>query len=212
MVALCHATSYFVPSGMYVIGEEKMTSKREALIEAAKELLWERGFEAMSPKAVLAASGAGQGSLYHHFSGKRDLAATALEDVAGELWAQFDAIFGARRSAIKRLMAYLDMPREALRGCRFGRLANERSIADPVINPIVQKFFTDLETRLALSVRAAQKAGDLPSSLNAKDTAMMLNAIVQGGYVLSRVHQDPMPLKQAVRAAKAMLRTISSMP
>ena len=189
-----------------------MTSKRDALIDAAKTLLWERGFEAMSPKAVLTASGAGQGSLYHHFSGKRDLAVTALEDVAVDLWAEFDAKINTKRSPLKRLIAYLEMPREALKGCRFGRLAHERSITDPHINPIVRRFFTDLETRLTATVRAAQKSAELPVSLNAKDTAMMLSAVVQGGYVLSRVHQDPAPLKQAVRGAKAMLRTLSASP
>ncbi len=45
-------------------------SKRTALIEATKALLWERGYEATSPRDMLHRSGAGQGSLYHHFSGK----------------------------------------------------------------------------------------------------------------------------------------------
>ncbi len=49
-------------------------STREHLVAAAKGLLWERGYAAMSPRAVLRASGAGQGSLYHHFAGKADLA------------------------------------------------------------------------------------------------------------------------------------------
>ena len=41
-----------------------MTAK-EQLLESARELIWERGYEAMSPNAVIKASGAGQGSLYH---------------------------------------------------------------------------------------------------------------------------------------------------
>ena len=187
-----------------------MSSKREALIDAAKDLLWERGYEAMSPKAVLRASGAGQGSLYHHFEGKRELAATALEEIGAQLRENFDTRLDPSLSAIKRIEAYLDTPREALKGCRFGRLSNEQAIADPVLNPIVQDFFTYFEKRLAATVREAQKDGDLPASLKPNDIAMMLGAIVQGGYVLSRIHQDPAPFRQAVRGAKSTLRTLST--
>jgi len=187
-----------------------MSGKREALINAAKDLLWERGYEAMSPKAVLRASGAGQGSLYHHFEGKRDLAATALQEVEAQMHENYAKHLAPGLSALKRLEAFLDMPREALKGCRFGRLANEQAITDPVLNPIVQRFFTYLEGRLASAVREAQKAGQLPVDLKPKDTAVMLVTIVQGGYILSRIHQDTAPFKQAIRGAKATLRALSA--
>jgi len=187
-----------------------MSGKREALIDAAKDLLWERGYEAMSPKAVLRASGAGQGSLYHHFEGKRDLAATALEEIEAQMHENYAKLFTPGVSAFKRLEAFFDAPRDILKGCRFGRLANEQAISDPVLNPIVQKFFIYLEGQLSAIVREAQKAGDLPSTLKPKDTAIMLVTIVQGGYVLSRIHQDTAPFKQAIRGAKAALRALSA--
>ena len=186
-----------------------MNSKREALIDAAKDLLWERGYEAMSPKAVLRASGAGQGSLYHHFEGKRDLAATALEEIGAQLQESFDKRLDPAKPAIKRLEAYLDTPREALKGCRFGRLSHEQAITDPVLNPIVVDLFNHFEKRLTATVREAQKDGDLPASLKAKEIALMLGAIVQGGYVLSRIRQDDAPFKQAVRGAKSTLRALT---
>jgi TetR/AcrR family transcriptional regulator, transcriptional repressor for nem operon len=48
-----------------------MSSKRDALLKSAKKLLWERGFEATSPRDIQDASGAGQGSFYHHFDERR---------------------------------------------------------------------------------------------------------------------------------------------
>jgi len=189
-----------------------MSTKREALIDAAKDLLWERGYEAMSPKAVLRASSAGQGSLYHHFEGKRDLAATALDEVERQLREDYDQRLDSNVSALKRLEAYLDMPRDALKGCRFGRLANEQAIADPVLNPIIQRLFTHLEVKLAEIVGAAQKSGELPKTLKPKDVAVMLLAIVQGGYVLSRIHQDAALFTQATLGAKSTLRTLSKIP
>jgi AcrR family transcriptional regulator len=64
-----------------------MTS-RDQLTAAMAELLWERGYAATSPRDVMARAGVGQGSMYHHFSGKHALAVEALsrvaEDLAGE--------------------------------------------------------------------------------------------------------------------------------
>jgi len=46
-----------------------MKAKGE-LVKAAKKLMWERGYEAVSPRDLLEESGAGQGSLYHPLQGK----------------------------------------------------------------------------------------------------------------------------------------------
>jgi TetR/AcrR family transcriptional repressor of nem operon len=37
---------------------------------STRELRWERGYAATSPRAILDRAGAGQGSMYHHFAGK----------------------------------------------------------------------------------------------------------------------------------------------
>ena len=61
-------------------------STPERLIESTRELLWERGYVGTSPKAILERSGAGQGSMYHHFKGgKPDLALAAIRRTAEEL-------------------------------------------------------------------------------------------------------------------------------
>jgi len=185
------------------------TNKREALIDTAKALLWERGFEAMSPKAVLRHSGAGQGSLYHHFAGKRDLAASALEEINAEARADLDLRIHADLAPLARIHAYLDAPRDALKGCRLGRLANEQTIFDPVLGPIVADYFKHIEEHLSRAVQDAKKSGDLPNSLNPKEVSRMLIATVQGGYVLSRVHKDADALGEAIHGAKAMLRALA---
>lgn len=185
------------------------SSKREALIDTAKTLLWERGFEAMSPKAVLRASGAGQGSLYHHFEGKRDLAASALEEIKDEARADMELRIRDAKTPIDVIEAYLDAPREAMKGCKLGRLANEQTIFDPVLGPIVEDYFNFIEERLILAIDDAKAAGALSASLIPREVARTLVATVQGGYVLSRVHKDAKALSDAVRGAKSLLRALT---
>lgn len=62
-------------------------STPERLIESTRELLWERGYVGTSPKAILERAGAGQGSMYHHFKGKPELALAAIRRTAEELLA-----------------------------------------------------------------------------------------------------------------------------
>lgn len=83
-------------------------STQERLIEATRELLWERGYVGTSPKAIQQHAGAGQGSMYHHFTGKPDLALAAIRRTAEELWAGAEEVLSAayhRTSASRPICA-----------------------------------------------------------------------------------------------------------
>lgn len=58
--------------------------KREEIIEATKALLWEKRYEATSPRDIQVKNNAGQGSFYHHFPSKQALARVAIEEVVDE--------------------------------------------------------------------------------------------------------------------------------
>ena len=104
------------------------TTGRGKLIEATKELLWETGYAATSPHDILTRSGVGQGSFYHHFAGKRELAAAALESSAEDLIGIGAEQLAGPKSGVTRLRAYLLGERDALRGCRLGRIAYDTAI------------------------------------------------------------------------------------
>jgi AcrR family transcriptional regulator len=67
-------------------------SKRDQLVEATKEILWEVGYEAMSPRDIQARSAAKPGSLYHHFPSKLAIAEVALGEVAAEEIARLEEV------------------------------------------------------------------------------------------------------------------------
>jgi TetR/AcrR family transcriptional repressor of nem operon len=183
-------------------------SMREQLVTAAKELLWERGYEAMSPRAVLERSGAGQGSLYHHFGSKTQLAATALNDVSDEMQQTLRTILSANKPPLDRVRDFLKQPRDALRGCRLGRLTQEQVLAEEILRQPLAAFFAAAESELAAVLEQAQKEGSLATTVNAADLAATLIAVVQGGYVLARALQDPGQMEQAIRGALALLDAI----
>ena len=184
-------------------------SKREAIVQAAKDLIWEEGYEAMSPRDVMERSGAGQGSLYHHFKGKRDLAGQALWEVNAELRAIADRVFSHKeRPPLERVRRFLDvLSREPLKGCRVGRLAVESAIEDDAIRAPVAAWFDYAEGKLKEALLEAQIGGQLRRGLDTADLALTLTAMLQGGYLLARAHHDPELMHRALAGGMALLES-----
>ncbi|MBB4981749.1 AcrR family transcriptional regulator [Streptomyces sp. SFB5A] len=184
-------------------------STSERLIEATRELLWERGYVGTSPKAVQQAAGAGQGSMYHHFAGKQDLALAAIRRSAEELGAAAEAVLGGGGSAYARIEAYLLRERDVLRGCPVGRLTMDPEVvADPELRAPVEEVLGRVRGRLAEVVREGLDSGELSGGLDPEEIAATVLATVQGGYVLARATGSPAPFDTAVRGLLALLAPI----
>lgn len=179
-------------------------NKKESLVAAAKTLLTAHGYHAVSPRRIQTAAGAGQGSFYHHFSGKLDLAAAALHEVAAAMCAEFDAAI-AGTDGLDAACTFLEMPRDGLAGCGLGRLAQESAILEPALRDPVETYFTHVESSLGDLLGEAQSSGELRFEASPSDLAAALVAIVQGGYVLARVHQEAAAMERALRGALSLL-------
>ncbi|MFE9425545.1 TetR/AcrR family transcriptional regulator [Kitasatospora sp. NPDC006697] len=180
----------------------------DRLIESTQELLWERGYVGTSPKAIQQRSGVGQGSMYHHFRGKPDLAAAALRRSAEQLRELAERQLGGPGTAFERIANYLGREREVLRGCRIGRMAQDPEvIADPELRAPVEETFEWLTGRIAGVIEEGRAAGELRPGAPAAELARALTAVVQGGYVLARAADSAEPFHQAVQGAIALLRS-----
>ncbi|WP_173159464.1 TetR/AcrR family transcriptional regulator [Phytohabitans suffuscus] len=179
---------------------------RELLVETMSELMWERGYADTSPRDVRERSGVGQGSMYHHFATKRDLAVAALErNVADLLPAAFE--FDGPGDPMARIEAYLMRPRDALKGCKVGRMTQDRQVReDPVLLAPVARAFAQVHLSWVKVLREAVAAGELRSDLDPERLAHTLMAVLQGGYVLAIARQDPGPFDDARAGALDLLR------
>lgn len=180
---------------------------RDRLLEATRRLLWERGYAATSPRDIQTAAGAGQGSMYHHFGGKQDLAVAALERSAEVMRDDALALLEGPGSASDRLEGYLRRQRDALLGCRMGRMTYDPEVvATPALLRPVADALGSLVDSVAAVIAQGVEAGDLPAGTGPHRLATTVVAVVQGGYVLARAQQDPAPLDAAIEGAVALLR------
>jgi len=181
-------------------------STPERLIESTRELLWERGYVGTSPKAILERAGAGQGSMYHHFKGKPDLALAAIRRTAGELRAAAEGVLSAPGSPYERIEAYLRRERDVLRGCPVGRLTMDPDVfASEELRAPVDETIDWLRERLAGIVEEGKEQGQFATSLDAEEIAATILATVQGGYVLARASGSPAAFDTGVRGLLALL-------
>ncbi|MBC2900275.1 TetR/AcrR family transcriptional regulator [Streptomyces cupreus] len=188
---------------MYSVG----MSTPERLIESTRELLWERGYVGTSPKAILERSGAGQGSMYHHFKGKPDLALAAIRRTAEEMRATAEAVLSSPGTPYQRIEAYLRRERDVLRGCPIGRLTMDPEIvASQELRAPVDETLDWLRERLAGIVEEGKEQGQFAPGLDGEEIAAAIVATVQGGYVLARASGSPAAFDTGVRGLLALLR------
>lgn len=189
---------------------EQRPGARERLLVAMADLIWERGYAATSPRDVMRRADAGQGSLYHHFSGKHDLAVAALRYNIEQRLADADLLTGPG-SPLARLLAYLTLPRNGPLGCPVGRMTQDPQVlADPELLGLVRESFDGMAHTWATTIQEALDAGELPSTLDPEDLAATLMSVLQGGYVLSKAAGSQAPMDAAVRGAAALLRAAAA--
>ena len=179
---------------------------REQLIESTRELLWDRGYTGTSPKAIQERSGAGQGSMYHHFRGKQDLALAAIERNAADLVARADADLSGPGTVPERIARYLRRERAALRGCPVGRLTMDPDVMGaPDLRRPVADALAAVRDRLAAVLEEGRANGELDPSIDPATIATALVAVLQGGYVLARASGSADTYTQAVDGVLGLL-------
>ena len=177
----------------------------ERLVHSTRELLWERGYVGTSPRAIQQRSGVGQGSMYHHFAGKSDLALAAIEQTGAELRASAATQLDGPGSARDRITAYLRREREVLKGCPIGRLTQDPDIlADDRLRTPVGETLDWVRGRIAGVLAEGNAAGEF--DLDPEAVAATVLAVLQGGYVLARATNSIEPYDKAIAGVLSLLR------
>ncbi|MEU2058034.1 TetR/AcrR family transcriptional regulator [Streptomyces bungoensis] len=185
----------------------------ERLVESTRELLWERGYTGTSPKGIQQRAGVGQGSMYHHFAGKPDLALAAIRRTAEEMRAKAEEEFSAPGSAVDRVTAYLLRERDVLKGCPIGRLTQDPDVMGaPALRAPVDETLAWLRERLAEVLAEGRERGELNAALDPQAIAATVVAVLQGGYVLARAADSVQPFDQAIAGVLGLLAAHISTP
>jgi len=183
-----------------------MVTARTRLVEATQELLWDRGYAAASPRAILDRAGVGQGSMYHHFSGKEALSVAALQANAEAVTTRAAAALGGQGGAVDKIGAYLTIERDVLRGCPVGRMASDPDVVQSQpLHEVVAQTFQQARDLLVAVITDGVRQGELRPDVAPVELADTILAVVQGGYVLARAAGTREPFDRAVHGVIALV-------
>ena len=183
-------------------------STREALLDAAEDLLLTRGWNGFSYADLAARIGIRKASIHHHFPMKEDLGIAVLER-------------GRERARRQRLHPDADPLERFERQVRhFERLLAEGdrvciggslSVGFDALPERLRAAFNDVtEERqrwLEQMFRDGQAAGRFRVDALPAEQAALMAAALQGGLQLARILRRPAPFRQAVRQLRASVLT-----
>lgn len=126
----------------------RISDKRERLLDAAKELIYQQGFNQTTLADIAQASDVPLGNVYYYFKTKDELAQAVIEDRQHEFNISFDQ-WSALPDPQNRLMAMLDSLEKtrtqvANFGCPIGSLCLELNKENSHIAPLADKIIKNI--------------------------------------------------------------------
>lgn len=188
-------------------------ARRQAIIDAAADLMYRDGVSATSLDDVLAASGTGKSQLYHYFAGKTDL----VRWVVGR---QLERVLSnqPRLASIRTWADFVAWSEEVLaihlseagpQACPVGTLAAEID-RDPALRPAAAAAFLDWQAPLTAALATLQEQGAVRTDVDAATLALRTLVVLQGGMLMAATLNDAGVLADALRAHVGSLRASAS--
>ncbi len=177
----------------------RKTDKRVRLVDAAKTLIHQKGFNQTTLADIALLADVPLGNVYYYFKTKDAIGEAVVEKLSAE-YAEFFKKLAEHTEPKARLMALLAFDTEALDsiaryGCPVGTLCQELGKQGGALADQVAKLLHDL-----LSWSEAQFRS-LGQGEQAADLALALISGIQGVYLLTHTFKDP---KLAMRQAKSL--------
>lgn len=177
------------------------SATREEILAASERLLLERGFSGMSLDDILAATGLTKGAFFYHFKSKADLAHALVERYARNDFALFTGLAARAETLtqdpLESVLIFLRLFEEfaaenpgELKGCVFASYSYEEAQFEEPIHDIVRRGLGKWEDLYRQKFAALIAARPPRVPVTADDLAAMIMAIIEGGFVLSRVNKD----------------------
>jgi AcrR family transcriptional regulator len=185
---------------------------RQRILDAACDLVFERGAVILSLDDVLAVTGTSKSQLYHYFADKSDLIRAVVArqgervlDLQRPALGEVDGweALGRWRDAVVAVVAGLD----CRGGCPVGSLADELAELDEEARSEAASIFDRWQELLVGALRAMVVAGQLRADVDLDRLALATLASLQGGLLLAKTTRTTAPVEVALDAAIAHIRT-----
>lgn len=187
--------------------KSKERDTRRRILDASAELLRRQGYSGTGINAIVAASDAAYGSLYHFFPGGKEELGVATLKAGGVIYRHLvEAFFPHGADVVKATRAFFEGAAAVVEmtdfadGCPIATVALEvASTSEPMREAAAEAFGSWLDV---LERRFAE-AGMPPE--RAREVAVEFFCAIEGAFLLSRTLRSPEPILIAGRACTAVV-------
>jgi TetR/AcrR family transcriptional repressor of nem operon len=189
---------------------------KERILDAAQQLVMERGFNATTVDAILEAAGASKGAFFHHFSSKADLGQMMVERYAhadGELLEQLMAVAESRTSEpAAQLIEFVAAFEEGIEdlslaqpGCLFVSFIYEQFAGQDETRKLILDDVVRWRERILEKLTLATERQPPALPVDLASLADQVFTILEGGFILARATGDPLKLRDQLRHLRTYL-------
>lgn len=186
---------------------------RDALLEAAKSVLRERGYAALSTREVATVAGVPLSQIHYHFGSKQGLVLALFEYLDAQLLDRQQALYSDPALSLAdqwdRACAYLDDDLAS----GYVRVMHELAAAgwaDAEVGAVVRKSLEHwIGLILELARRFEQQHGRLGPFTPEDVAALVSNAFIGAeSLVLTGIESPGIPLRDSLRRVGALIRSL----
>ncbi len=178
---------------------------RTRLLEAARDIIRQKGFTATSVDDLCQSAGVTKGAFFHHFKTK-----DALGVAAANYWAETtSALFAGAPyhepdDPLDRVLAYLDFRKGIIGGetfeytCLVGTMTQEVHDSAPAIRDACADSIFGHAATLEADIEVAMAQRGIVADWTAESLARHTQAVLQGGFILAKATGDPDLARESV--------------
>jgi TetR/AcrR family transcriptional repressor of nem operon len=186
------------------------------ILEAAINLIYERGANGTSVDDILKASNTGKSQFYHYFLNKDQLLLEVLkaqrEKYPGKNLSDFN--FASAEGINNWLSAVRKdfLAGQYQHGCPIGNLASELGLASEEVKSAVVVTIAGWEAELTRGLKAQKLRGYLKPNAEPAEIAVFIISVIEGALLLSKTSSSPRYIDAAVNQINqyVKLQTVSS--
>ncbi|GHA16959.1 TetR family transcriptional regulator [Devosia pacifica] len=178
---------------------------RQRLLEAARDVIRQKGFAATSVDDLCRAAEVTKGAFFHQFKSKDALGVAAAQfwsETTGALFAS--APFHEHEDPLERVLAYLEFRRSIIGGetyeytCLVGTMTQEVHATTPDIREACAESIFGHAATLEFDIAAAAEKRGLAGDWTVESLARHTQAVLQGAFILAKASGDPEIARESV--------------
>ena len=166
---------------------------RNKLLQAAFMEIYINGFQAASLSRILTNVNYTKGALYHHFTSKKKLGLSVVDEIIGvRMYSFFMAPLEETNDPIPvlcdifRKKADTLTPEEIKFGCPLNNLIQEMSSIDEDFNTSLKKISNKWVKTITDALNRGKEHGNVRSNIDSNGTALLIIASIEGAFGLGK--------------------------